>query len=197
MPMGCFYRQPYFHVLCHYCIYTVRARCGIGAILYKHIGVGSALLVQLYRAMREPQVVERATGMISTLFLCSYCSYNPFIYADVWRSRRHSKSSRELWRRRNKTKSSSRGASSSRKQQKVSCLFLVLSFWQMYQWLDMLRMEIWKRMAATMVVVAVVGVLARVHGEEHVHQVARGHVEVVVRQHALMDVMQVLVDGRM
>lgn len=58
-------------------------------------------------------------------------------------------------------------------------------------------MEIWKRMAATMVVVAVVGVLARVHAEEHVHQVARVHVEVVVRQHALMDVMQVLVDGRM
>lgn len=131
--MGCFYRQPYFHVLCHYCIYTVRARCGIGAILYKHIGVGSALLVQLYRAMREPQVVERATGMISTLFLCSYCSYNPFIYADVWRSRRHSKSSRELWRRRIKTKNSSQDASSSRKQQKVSCLFWVLSCWRVRQ----------------------------------------------------------------
>ena len=163
----------------------------------KYIGVGSALLVQPYRAMREPQCVERATSMISTLFLCSYYSCNPFIYADVRRSRRHSKSSRELWRRRIKTKSSSRDASSSRRQQRTYCLFLALSFWQMYQWLDMLRMEIWKRMAATMVVVAVVGVLARVHAEEHVHQVARVYVEVVVRQHALMDVMQVLVDGRM
>ena len=31
-------------------------------ILDKHIGVGFALLVQLYRAMREPQDVGRATG---------------------------------------------------------------------------------------------------------------------------------------
>lgn len=39
-------------------------------ILYKYIGVGFALLVQLYRAMRRPLSVERATGTISTLFLC-------------------------------------------------------------------------------------------------------------------------------
>lgn len=36
-------------------------------ILYKYIGVGFALLVQLYRAMRRPLSVERATGTISTL----------------------------------------------------------------------------------------------------------------------------------
>ena len=36
---------------------------------YKTISVGSALLVQLCWAMREPQGVGRATGRISTLFL--------------------------------------------------------------------------------------------------------------------------------
>ena len=42
--------------------------CGMG-ILYKHIGVGFALLVQLYRAMRRPLIVERATGSDLHAFL--------------------------------------------------------------------------------------------------------------------------------
>ena len=42
-------------------------------ILYKHIGVGFALLVQLYRAMREPQDVGRATGSdLHAFFVYSY-----------------------------------------------------------------------------------------------------------------------------
>jgi len=38
-------------------------------MLYKHIGVGFALLVQLYRAMRRPLIVERATGSDLHAFL--------------------------------------------------------------------------------------------------------------------------------
>lgn len=34
---------------------------GGGSVLYKFIGVGSALLVQLYWAMREPRSVGRVT----------------------------------------------------------------------------------------------------------------------------------------
>lgn len=37
---------------------------GVGSI-DNHIGVGSALLVQLYRAMREPLDVGRVTGTVS------------------------------------------------------------------------------------------------------------------------------------
>ena len=44
-------------------------------ILYKYIGVGFALLVQLYRAMRRPLSVERATGTISTLFYVSSIAF--------------------------------------------------------------------------------------------------------------------------
>lgn len=41
-------------------------------ILYKHIGVGFALLVQQHRAMREPQDVGRATGSdLHALFVYS------------------------------------------------------------------------------------------------------------------------------
>ena len=45
---------------------AVCCRCGV---LYTYIGVGlSALLVSTCRAMREPQFVERATGLTPRLF---------------------------------------------------------------------------------------------------------------------------------
>ena len=44
---------------------------GVGSI-DNHIGVGSALLVQLYRAMREPLDVGRVTGTVSHAFFVSW-----------------------------------------------------------------------------------------------------------------------------
>lgn len=44
--------------------------CGGNGVLYKHIGVGFALLVRRYRAMRRPQAVERVTGTNLHAFLC-------------------------------------------------------------------------------------------------------------------------------
>ena len=41
-------------------------------VTYMHIGVGSALLVQLYRAMREPLEVGRVTGTVSHAFFVSW-----------------------------------------------------------------------------------------------------------------------------
>ena len=54
-------------------------------VLHKHIGVGFALLVQRYRAMRRPQAVERVTVRISTLFLYGYANCILF-NADAGRS---------------------------------------------------------------------------------------------------------------
>lgn len=47
-----------------YCTLSIYGSAGAecGGELYKHIGVGFALLVQLYRAMRRPQEAERVTS---------------------------------------------------------------------------------------------------------------------------------------
>ena len=58
--MGCFYK--YLHLKFYTPIYN-KVLCGFigGDYSIKVIGVGFALLVQLHRAMRRPQDVERAT----------------------------------------------------------------------------------------------------------------------------------------
>lgn len=62
MLMGCFYKHPYLHS--YILIVFLQKVCDFGGqgVLYKFIGVGSALLVQLYWAMREPRSVGRVTG---------------------------------------------------------------------------------------------------------------------------------------
>ena len=71
--MGCFYKH--LHLKFHAPIYN-KVFCGFigGDYSIKIIGVGFALLVQLYRAMRRPLDVERATSRISTLSFCSEVS---------------------------------------------------------------------------------------------------------------------------
>ena len=62
MLMGCFYKH--LRLGLHTPIdYNNKVMCGfVGGDYYiKIIGVGFVLLVQLHRAMRRPQLVERAT----------------------------------------------------------------------------------------------------------------------------------------
>ena len=52
--------------------------------MYKHIGVGFALLVLHHRAMRRPLCVERVTGTNLHAFLYGHIN-TLFIYADIGR----------------------------------------------------------------------------------------------------------------
>lgn len=60
MPMGCFYKYPQGIVL-SVCPYGQKEEGKFQGGLYKLIGVGSALLVLLQWAMREPRSVGRVT----------------------------------------------------------------------------------------------------------------------------------------
>lgn len=59
--------------------------CGGNGVLYKHIGVGFALLVRRYRAMRRPQAVERVTGTNLHAFLCMALIKIFFIHVGIGR----------------------------------------------------------------------------------------------------------------
>lgn len=61
MPMGCFYKYPQGIVL-SICPYGQKEGGKSQGRLYKLIGVGSALLVLLQWAMREPRSMGRVTG---------------------------------------------------------------------------------------------------------------------------------------
>ena len=50
--------------------------------VYTYTAWASALLVLLFRAMREPQSVGRATSKVPTLFL--YIAYILFLTALIW-----------------------------------------------------------------------------------------------------------------
>lgn len=58
--MGCFYKYPQGIVL-SVCPYGRKEEANPEGRLYKLIGVGSALLVLLYWAMREPRSMGRVT----------------------------------------------------------------------------------------------------------------------------------------
>lgn len=55
---------------------------GVLGLLYNHISVGSALLVQLYWAMWKPLGVERATKLDFHAFLYSYL-INHFLFTPM------------------------------------------------------------------------------------------------------------------
>ena len=82
---GMFYQHPRMPqwtdcwCIAPYGLYPLR----IKGILYKHIGVGFALLVRHHRAMRRPQAVERVTG--TNLHAFSYSHVNMIIHAGIRR----------------------------------------------------------------------------------------------------------------
>ena len=68
MPMGCFYKYPQGIVL-SICPYGQKVGGKSQGRLYKLIGVGSALLVLLQWAMREPRSMGRVTDTDLHAFL--------------------------------------------------------------------------------------------------------------------------------
>ena len=85
MLMGCFYKHPYLHGYILIVFFNKVCDFGSGGVLYKFIGVGSALLVQLYWAMREPRSVGRVTGTDLHAFFVQLPIY--LLTADAGRSR--------------------------------------------------------------------------------------------------------------
>ena len=84
MPMGCFYKYPRGIVL-SVCPYGRKEEANPEGRLYKLIGVGSALLVLLYWAMREPRSMGRVTDTdLPRFFVIVF--HQEYHHADAGRS---------------------------------------------------------------------------------------------------------------
>lgn len=82
--MGCFYKYPQGIVL-SVCPYGRKEEANPEGRLYKLIGVGSALLVLLYWAMREPRSMGRVTDTdLPRFFVIVF--HQEYHHADAGRS---------------------------------------------------------------------------------------------------------------